>query len=332
MPILVTGGTGFIGAHLVRALLSRGERVRCLVRPRSSRQNLAGLEVELSEGDLCDPRSLANAVEACETVYHCAADYRLYARDPRELYATNVDGTRNLLQAAMDQGVKRVVYTSSVGALGLHRDGSPANEDTPVSLERMIGHYKRSKYLAERTAEQYADKGLDVVIVNPSTPVGEMDIKPTPTGQIIVDFLNRKMPAYVDTGLNLVDVRDVAEGHVLAAECGRVGQKYILANRNMSLVEVFRTLSALTGVPAPRIRVPHWLPWVAAIVSTAVARVTRTKPKVPLEGVRMSRARMYFDGQKAIEELHMPQTPIEDALERAASWFRSHGYVRADGF
>ena len=327
MSVLVTGGTGFIGSHLVRALLARGDRVRCLVRPTSSLSNLEGLDVEPVEGDLRRPSSLVPAVRGCRAVYHCAADYRLYARDPGEIYAANVDGTRAILQVAGDEGVERVVYTSSVGALGLESDRSPANESTAVDLGSMIGHYKRSKFLAERVAEEVAAAGLGVVIVNPSTPVGELDLKPTPTGRLILDFLNRRLPAYTDTGLNLVDVRDVAAGHLLAEERGRVGEKYILGNRNMSLKEILETLSRLTGLPAPRLRLPHWVPLVAATVSTGLARLTRTEPAVSLESVRMSKHHMYFSSRRAIDELGLPQTPVEDALERATSWFRLSGYV-----
>jgi len=329
MPALVTGGTGFVGAHVVRALLARGESVRCLVREGSDRRNLDGLDVELAIGDLRRPETLEPAVAGCDRLFHCAADYRLWTPDPRELYESNVVGTRRLLEAARRAGVGRVVYTSSVGALGIEPGGKPADERTPVSLERMIGHYKRSKFLAEREAEAAAAQGLDVVIVNPSTPVGELDVKPTPTGQMIVDFLAGRMPAYVDTGLNLIDVRDVAEGHLLAAERGRLGQKYILGHLDMSLLDIFRTLEMLTGIRAPRFRVPHWLPWLAALGSTTASRLTRRPPRISLESVRMSRYRMYFDPAKAVRELGLPQTPVEEALGRAVAWFREHGYVAA---
>jgi len=324
---LVTGATGFVGAHVARALLAEGESVRCLVRSGSRRDNLAELDVEIVEGDLRQEASLKPAVAGCRRVFHCAADYRLFTRDPEELYRSNVEGTRNLLRAAGEAGVERVVYTSSVGALGLTKDGTPADETTPVSLERMIGHYKRSKYLAERVAEEAVAAGVPVVIVTPSTPVGELDIKPTPTGQMIVDFLNRRMPAYVDTGLNLVDVRDVARGHLLAAERGRLGEKYILGNRDLTLREIFELLSRLTGLPAPRWRVPHLLPLAAAAVDTGLARLLEREPRVSLESVRMSRYRMFFTSAKAVRELALPQSPVEEALERAASWFRSHGYT-----
>jgi dihydroflavonol-4-reductase len=275
-----------------------------------------------------DPASLKRAMAGTRTVYHCAADYRLSARRPREIYAANVEGTRNVLAAASEVGAEKVVYTSSVGALGLTRDGRPGNEGTPVEPASLIGHYKKSKHQAERVAQEWAARGLPVVIVNPSTPVGEMDIKPTPTGQMIVDFLNRRMPAYVETGLNLVDVRDVAEGHVLAEEKGRAGEKYILGNRDMTLKEIFDTLSKLTGIPSPRVRLPHWIPLAAAAVSTLASKMTARPPRVPLEGVRMSRHRMYFDASKAVRELDLPQTPVEEALARAVAWFRENGYVR----
>jgi dihydroflavonol-4-reductase len=324
----VTGGTGFVGAHVVRALLKRGRTVRCLVRSSSRLSNLEELPVEVVAGDVTDPVSLTRAMGGARTVYHCAADYRLSARRPREIYAVNVEGTRNVLAAASEVGAEKVVYTSSVGALGLPRDGRPGNEETPVEPRSLIGHYKKSKHQAERVAQEWAARGLPVVIVNPSTPVGEMDIKPTPTGQMIVDFLNRKMPAYVDTGLNIVDVRDVAEGHVLAAEKGRVGEKYILGNRDMTLKEIFDALSMVTGIPSPAIRLPHWVPLAAAAADTLAARLTGRLPRVPLEGVRMSRHRMFFDAGKAIQELGLPQTPVEEALARAVAYFRENGYVR----
>ena len=251
---LVTGGTGFVGSHVVRALLAEGRSVRCLARAESRRDNLEGLPVEIAVGDLTDAASLARALSGVHTLYHVAADYRLWAKDPQELYRANAGGTESILAAAAAAGVTKVVYTSSVAALGLNDDGSPGDETTPVARERIIGHYKKSKYDAEQVAERWAAKGLPVVIVNPSTPIGERDIKPTPTGQLIVDFLNRKLPAYVDTGLNLVDVRDVAAGHLAAAEKGRPGERYILGNRNMTLKEILDALARLTGLPAPTVR------------------------------------------------------------------------------
>lgn len=325
---LVTGGSGFVGAHLVRALLERGDRVRCLVRSSSPRTNLEGLDVELALGDLRDRDSLAAAVEGCERVYHCAADYRLYVRDPGELYESNVDGTRALLAVSLEQGVERVVYTSSVGALGLNKDGSPANEETPVTESDMIGHYKRSKFLAERVALEFAERGLWVAVVHPSTPVGDLDVKPTPTGQIVVDFLSGRMPAYVDTGLNLVDVRDVAAGHLLAEERGESGGRYILGNQNLTLKEILDLLADITGRPRVRWRVTHALPFLAALFDTAQARLRGAEPRVSLESVRMSRKRMFFDPAKAIREIGMPQSPVRGALERAVDYFVTNGYVR----
>jgi dihydroflavonol-4-reductase len=326
---LVTGGTGFVGAHVVRALLARGVSVRCLVRPGGDRRNLDGLPVDLLEGDLLDRASLDRAARGVEVLYHVAADYRLWTRDPRELYRTNVGGTENILAAAAKAEVSRVVYTSSVGALGLRKDGAPADERTPVRREDVVGHYKRSKFDAERAAEAWAARSLPVVIVNPSTPVGELDIKPTPTGQVVVDFLNRRIPAYVDTGLNLIDVRDVAEGHLLAAEKGRPGEKYILGHRNMTLKEILDALGKITGLPAPGLRLPHAVPLAVAAVDAVVSGAVGRTPRVSLESVRMARHRMFFDASKAVRELGLPQGPVEKALARAVVWFRENGYVRA---
>lgn len=330
MKAFVTGGTGFVGSALVRALLDRGARVRCLSRPSSRRDNLDGLDVEIAIGDLTDRPSLDRALAGCDTLFHCAADYRLYARDPGELYASNVDGTDNVLAAAADAGVGKVVYTSTVGALGLGQDGRPANEETPVTLDDMLGHYKRSKFLAEEKAREWVEKGLAVVIVNPSTPIGERDIKPTDTGRLIVDFLNRRIPAYVDTGLNLVDVRDVATGHIQAAEKGAIGARYILGNENLSLRAILELLGEITGLPAPKRRLPHALPIAFAAVDTALARIIPGRqPRVSLEAARLARYKMYFDPAKAVRELGLPRTPVIEPLERAVAWFRDHGYAPA---
>jgi dihydroflavonol-4-reductase len=326
---LVTGGTGFVGAHVVRALVAGGRDVRCLVRRESRRDNLEGLPVEIAFGDVTDRPSVARALSGIETLYHCAADYRLWARNPAELSQVNVGGTQNVLAAAAEAGLRKVVYTSSVGALGLTGNGMPADETTPVTREKVVGRYKKSKFDAERVADSWARRGLPVVIVNPSTPVGELDIKPTPTGQMIVDFLNGRLPAYVDTGLNLVDVRDVAQGHLLAAEHGAPGEKYILGNRNMTLKEILDTLSRLTGLPAPTVKLPHAVPLAFGALATLAASVTGRPPRVSLESVRMSRHRMFFDAGKAVRDLHLPQTPIEQPLIRAVAWFREKGYVAA---
>jgi dihydroflavonol-4-reductase len=325
---LVTGGTGFVGAHVVRALLARGEAVRCLVRPTSRMDLLDGLPVERVVGDVADLLAIQRAVAGCEAVFHCAADYRLGAPRPAELYRSNVEGTRCVLAACADAGVRRVVYTSTVGALGHRADGGSADETTPARLEDMIGAYKRSKFLAEREAEAWARRGLAVVIVNPSTPVGDGDVKPTPTGRIIVDFVDGRMPAYVDTGLNLIDVRDVAEGHLLAAERGKPGERYILGHRNLTLREVLEILSPVAGRPAPTLELPHWIPWLVAAISAPLAVALQRTPALSVESVAMSRRRMFFDAAKAVRELGLPQNPVEEALARAVRWFRARGYTR----
>jgi dihydroflavonol-4-reductase len=328
MTALVTGGTGFVGANLVRELLRDGRRVRVLARPGSDRRALVGLDVEVCEGDLLDGASLRRAVRGTDTVFHVAADYRLWAPDPDELHRANVGGTRALLEAVAEHGVRRVVYTSTVGALGIPADGTPGTETTPVSLGDMVGPYKTSKFLAEQVALGFARQGLPVVIVNPSAPVGPWDVKPTPTGQMVMDFLRGKMFATLDTGLNLVHVRDVARGHVLAAERGRVGEKYILGHANLSLAEIGLLLSEVTGIRPPRLRIPYAVAWLAALSMEAAARVTGGAPRVPLTAVRMAKKRMYFSPAKAVRELGLPQTDVREALRDAAEWFSAHGYVK----
>ena len=329
---LVTGATGFVGCHVARLLVSRGRNIRVLTRPGSRLDNVADLPRDAAEivvGDLTDPKSLRVAMNGCTCLYHVAADYRLWSKDPQELYRANVDGTRSLLQAALDVGVERVVYTSTVGALGIPHDGSPGTEETPVSEADMIGHYKRSKFLAEAEASRLAAQGLNLVIVNPSTPVGENDIKPTPTGKVIVDFLNRRLPAYVDTGLNLIDVRDVAAGIILAGEQGRAGERYILGNKNMTLKAMLDLLAEITGLPAPNVRMPYAIAWLAVGIENLVAdRILHREPEHPFEGVKMARHTMFFDATKAVNELGLPQSPVSDALRRAVEWFREKGYVR----
>jgi dihydroflavonol-4-reductase len=327
---LVTGGTGFVGSHVSRRLLVEGVAVRVLARPQSSLRNLEGLAVEVVYGDLRQPETLAPAVRGCRWVYHVAADYRLWCRDPGEMYRANVEGTAALLSAVRAAGdVERVVYTSTVGALGLPSGGEPGNESTPVSLDDMVGHYKRSKFLAEQEALRFAGEGLPVTLVHPSTPVGPGDARPTPTGQMIVDFMNGRMPAYVDTGLNLIAVEDVAEGHLLAAARGRVGEKYILGHRNLTLREILEILGEILGRPAPRARMPYAAALALAHVDQWVeGRLLRREPRIPLEGVRMAAKKMYFDATKAVRELGLPQTPVEDALARAARWFADQGYAR----
>ncbi|WP_298436183.1 hopanoid-associated sugar epimerase [Geobacter sp.] len=328
MKVFVTGATGFIGASLVRELLKEGCHVRVLARPGSDRRNLHGLDVELCEGDLCRPETLEKGVKGCETVYHAAADYRLWTRTPAAMYAANVGGTHAILEAALRHGASRVVYTSSVGTLGNPGDGTPGTETTPVSFDDMVGHYKKSKFLAEREAERFLARGLPLVIVNPSTPVGPLDVKPTPTGKIIVDFLNGKMPAYLDTGLNIIDVEDCARGHILAARHGRVGEKYILGHENLTLRQIFAMLGKITGLPAPKVRLPYTPILMAAYVNEALARVTGREPLIPLAGVQMAKKFMYFDSSKAVNELGLSRRPAADALRRAVEWFRAHGYAR----
>lgn len=327
-PALVTGGTGFVGAHIVRALLSRGDAVRCLVRPGSSRVALDGLPVELVEGDLTRPDTLPPAVRGVRTVFHCAADYRFGAHHAREVFRTNVDGTDALLRAAADAGVQRVVFTGSVGALagGASRD-SPADEGSVPDPEYLVGAYKRSKYQAERLAEEWNRRGLPVVTVSPTTPLGEWDSKPTPTGRVVVDFLNGRIPAYVDGGLNLVDVRDVAEGHLRAEVQGTCGERYILGARNVTFREFFGLLARVSGRRPPRMRVPRWLPLMAAHSESALARVRGREPRLTPEAVRLSAMPMYFHSGRAVRELGLPQHPVEDAASRAVHWFRERGYA-----
>jgi dihydroflavonol-4-reductase len=326
--VLVTGASGFIGANVARLLVERGEDVRVLVRPTSDRGNLAGLPLEVSLGDLRDADAVRRAVRGCRRVFHVAADYRFWARDPRELYRSNVDGTVHVMEACLAEGVERVVYTSTVGTIGLSALPRPCDEATPLLEGQLTSHYKRSKLAAERAALSYAARGLPLVVVNPSAPVGPWDAKPTPTGQVIVDFLRRRLPAVVDTGLNVVHVRDVAEGHLLAAERGRVGERYILGNQNMTLAEIMTELSHLTGLPAPRVRLPYAVAWTAGAVSTALATfITHRPPAVALEAVRMARRRMFFDAGKAVRELGLPQTPVRAAFQDAIAWFEEKGLV-----
>lgn len=329
MTTLVTGASGFLGSHVARLLTERGERVRVLLRPTSQTRLLEGVAVERVSGDLRDPSSLGNALAGVNTVYHVAADYRLWARDPREIYESNVQGTRNLLDAARRAEVGKFVYTSTVGTIAVSRDGALPDESTITSVEEMIGDYKRSKWLAELEARQAAAAGLPVVIVNPTTPVGPGDAKPTPTGRIIVDFLNGRMPAYVDTGLNFVPVEDAAAGHLLAAERGRVGERYILGGANLTLKQALEILSQVSGRPAPRMRVPYVLALGAAYADAALSRLIGREPRIPLEGVRMARHSMFVSTEKARTELGFSAGPIAAAFERAVRWYEASGYVRA---
>ncbi len=327
MNVLVTGATGFVGANVARLLVAEGHRVRVLARPASSLRALEGCAVEVVRGNILDPVSVAGAIQGCAQIFHVAADYRLWAKDPAEIYRNNVDGTRTMLEACTRARVERVVYTSSVGTLGLPRDGGLGTETTPVQLDDMIGPYKRSKFLAERVAEEYAARGLPVVIVNPSNPIGPWEVRPTPTGQMILDYLLGRMVATLDTGLNLIHVADVARGHLLAAQRGRVGEKYILGCQNRSLTEIFQMLESITGIRAPRVRVPHALIYLVALVNEGVARATGRPPRVPLTGVRMARKHMYVSADKAVSELGFFQRPVEQALRDAVDWFVDYGYA-----
>lgn len=328
---LVTGGTGFIGSHVVRHLLKQKVPVRCLVRAQSNRANLAGLDLEYVIGDLQDPSSFKTALRDCDTLFHVAADYRLWALHPEEMDRVNIEGTRRLFQAAGVAGIRRIVYTSSVAAVGrpcVNGHLGVGQEELDPTPDQLVGPYKRSKFASDLLARDFARQGLPVVVVNPSTPIGSGDIKPTPTGKMIVDFLNGRMPAYVATGLNFVDVEDVAAGHWLAAERGGIGERYILGNKNMTLKEFLETLARIAGRPAPRFRIPYAVAWVAGALSTGLSYVTRREPAVPLDGVRMAHEPMYYDASKAVRELGLPQTPIEEAVQKAVSWFRENGYVR----
>ncbi len=323
--VLVTGSTGFVGNHVARFLALRGERLRLLVRPSSDRTALADIDAEVVLGDLRDAKSVAEAARSCDTVYHVAAEYSLWSKNPGRMYDTNVEGTRNVLEAALQAGVRRFVHTSSIGTIAPNQHGSPVTEESPSSLEMMTGHYKRSKFLAEREAERYASRGLDVVIVNPTAPIGERDFKPTPTGKILKDFLEGRMPAYVDTGLNLVDVRDVARGHWLAAEKGRPGERYLLGSENLSLRQILELAGSTSGRQAPQLRLPYPAAWIAGACSTGWAQLTGSSPRVPLDGVRMSRRPMFADCSKARRELGFDPAPILPALARAVKWFQRSG-------
>ncbi len=324
-PALVTGATGFLGWHVARLLMERGYRVRALVR---GGKRVRDLDVEHAAGDLRDPASVEGAVRGCGAVFHVAADYRLWARDADEMRRSNVEGTRNVMAAAENEGVERVVYTSTVGCIGIPLGGE-GREDTPVALSDMMGAYKRSKFEAETVALEFARKGLPVVIVNPTAPVGEGDAKPTPTGRIVLDFLLGRMPAFIDTGLNVVDVRDVAEGHLSAYERGKTGERYILGCANMTLENILGELARIGGRRAPRLRIPYGAAYAAALVSTAWANVTGREPRAPIDAVRMARKKMYVSCDKARREIGYSPSPVEGALRRAVEWFRANGYVAA---
>jgi dihydroflavonol-4-reductase len=322
-PTLVTGATGFVGWHVARKLLERGEKVRALVRDPARLKELE--DVEVVEGDLRDPESLVRAVEGCGVVYHVAADYRLWTRDPQEMFRSNVDGTRHLFEAAQRTGIERLVYTSTVGCIGIPKEGI-GDEQTPVSIDDMQGPYKRSKFLAERLALDFAGRGFPVVIVNPTAPVGDHDFKPTPTGKMVVDFVCGRMPAFLDTGLNVVNVSDVAAGHLAACDRGRAGDRYILGAENLTLERIFGVLAEAVGRPAPKMRIPYPVAYMAGVVSTAWAGITGKEPVAPLDGVKMARKKMWVRHEKAARELGYAPGSAQAALKRAVEWFRANGY------
>ena len=334
MKCFVTGASGFVGANLVGELAARGHQVRALLRPGADERGLAGLEFERVAGDVSDPGKLEREMRGCDWCFHVAASYHLWLPDYRPMYQANVEGTRHVLTAAARAGCTRIVYTSTVGCIGLPRpqpDGRilPTDEATPVAETQMRNHYKLSKWRAEQVALELVREGLPIVIVNPSAPIGPRDVKPTPTGQVIVDFLNRKLPAYLDTGLNWVHVRDVAAGHIRAAEQGTVGERYILghADGNWTMQATLAALAEITGVPAPTMQVPYWVALAAAHVSESFSKLTHRPPKAPLAGVRMAKYKMWFNPAKAIRELGLPQTPPRQALADAVEWFYAHGYA-----
>ena len=328
MKAFVTGATGFLGSHVARVLADQGAHLRLLVRPTSNLKNLEGLKAETATGDLRDAASLEKSMSGCDTVFHVAADYRLWVRDPNEMYRSNVAGTRALLEASRKNGVARVVYTSSVATVGFTGYGRPADEDSPVSLADMIGHYKRSKFMAEQIALEAGRGGMQVVTVNPTTPIGEQDVKPTPTGRIVVDFLKRKFPAYVETGLNLVDVRECARGHVAAFEKGRTGERYILGGEDLTLKQILDKLGQITGLPSPKIKLPYIFAFAAGIVDEAVTGLLlRREPRATVDTVRMGKKKMFASSAKAERELGWKIVPIDGALRRAVEWFRANGYA-----
>ena len=328
MKAFVTGATGFLGSHVARVLGEQGADLRLLVRSTSNLRNLEGIKAETATGDLRDSSSLEKGMSGCDTVFHVAADYRLWVRDPAEMYRSNVDGTKAILYAARKHGVRRVVYTSSVATVGFTGNGHPADEDSPVSLADMIGPYKRSKFLAEQLAMEAGGSGMHVVVVNPTTPVGEQDVKPTPTGRIVVDFLKRRFPAYVETGLNLVDVRECALGHVVALEKGRPGERYILGGENLTLKQILDKLGEISGLPSPKVKLPYVFAFATGVVDEAITgRLLHREPRATIDSVRMGKKKMFASCAKAERELGWKIVPVEGALRRAVEWFQANGYV-----
>jgi dihydroflavonol-4-reductase len=328
MLAFVTGATGFLGSHVARVLAEQGAELRLLVRSTSNLKNLEGLKAETATGDLRDASSLAKAMAGCEVVFHVAADYRLWVRDPAEMYRSNVEGTQAILEAARKNSVRCVVYTSSVATVGFTGNGHPADEDSPVSLADMIGHYKRSKFMAEQVALVAGRGGMRVVTVNPTTPVGEQDVKPTPTGRIIVDFLKRKFPAYVETGLNLVDARECARGHIGALEKGKSGERYILGGENLTLKQILDKLGVIAGLPSPKVKLPYFVAYAAGAVDEMVqGRLLGREPRATIETVRMGKKKMWASSGKAERDLGWKTAPVDDALRRAVAWFQANHYA-----
>ena len=328
MKAFITGATGFLGTHVARVLAEQGAGLRLLVRPTSNLKNLEGLPGETARGDLRDAASLEKAMSGCEVVFHVAADYRLWVQDPAEMYRSNVEGTRAILEAARKNGIRCVVYTSSVATIGFTGNGHPADEDSPVALADMIGHYKRSKFMAEQLALEAGRADMRVVTVNPTTPVGEQDIKPTPTGRIVVDFLKGKFPAYVETGLNLVDVRECARGHVEALEKGKSGERYILGGENLTLKQILDKLGAISGLPSPKVKLPYFVAYAAGLVDQTVSgRLLDREPRATVETVRMGKKKMWASSGKAERELGWKILPADNALRRAVEWFRANAYA-----
>jgi dihydroflavonol-4-reductase len=328
MLAFITGATGFLGSHVARVLAEQGAHLRLLVRTSSDLRNVADLQAERVEGDLRDVKSFENALAGCDALFHVAADYRLWVRDPEQMYRSNVEGTRSLIEAAHRQGVRRIVYTSSVATMGFGSNGTLADESSPVSLADMIGPYKRSKFMAEQVAFDAAKSGVDVVVVNPTTPIGERDLKPTPTGRIVVDFLKKKFSAYVDTGLNLVDATECARGHVQALEKGRAGERYILGGENLTLKQILDRLAAITGLPSPRVKLPYVFALAAGVVDeTVTGRILGREPRATIDAVRMGRKKMFITSAKAERELGWRAVPVDAALRRSVEWFRANGYA-----
>jgi dihydroflavonol-4-reductase len=328
MTTLVTGATGFLGSHVARQLVARGESVRVLMRPSSNNRAISDLPLEYVTGDLRDAASLDRAMNGVKRVFHVAADYRLWAKNPQDIYDSNVGGTKNLLAAAKKAGIKQLIYTSTVATIAVDRAELP-NEFTEAKLEEMVGHYKRSKWMAEKEVLQAAKEGLPAIVAMPTTPVGPWDWKPTPTGKIILNFLNGKMPGYVETGLNFVGVEECAAGHLLAAERGKIGERYLLGAENLTLKEVLDTLSKITGLRAPALKIPHGVALGVAYVESAFARLVRKEPGIPVEGVKIAQHKMFVDASRAVRELGFQPGPVAAALERAARWYQANGYVKA---